>query len=285
MMRRVRRGRYKFMLPLALSIGILSPGPSHAQSLHGVSIPAGTVDGPQELLCEELVTQFPSIRELRDAVERQATHRVADVDAAILRARRAARAPEYVRFQAGGRYDRDSENRSRLVQDFDGNGLPTKAGTEDRLTHQDDMYLDVRIATEWRLSRTRWSDAEIQLRRERSQLQNTSQDTMSSLYTHWGALVLALRHACQHELGTLPPPAPPAATSRARSGAQSAREPRSNDPWLDVDLLILQIDDLSAGALHHRGLTASALRDALQRSIQRSIERSAMDRDDHELTD
>ena len=212
---------------------------------------------PQEPPCDALFRSLPPVDVLRDALARDYQTQQREHDEAVIRARRAARAPEYVRVQAGGRYDRDSETRARLVQDFNGLGEPTKSGMEDRNTHQDDLYIDLRIAAEWRVSRTRWSDADVALRREAAQQADAHRETLSQLYTLWISLGRTLRGICE------PSHNEPTRTTNRRA-ARDMAPTDGPDAWLEVDVLIHQLNDLSDGALEAQGINADALRHAYE---------------------
>lgn len=122
---------------------------------------------------------------------------LADVDAARRRARRSSRLPEVLRVQTGARMDSDRENRLRLTQDFDALGAPSRSSLEDRDTFQRDMYVDVRISADWRLTRTRWADDEIALRREQTALVQGFQAARRSLIERWFALQQSAQRWCE----------------------------------------------------------------------------------------
>lgn len=211
---------------------------------------------------------LPALRDLQSAVEGELSERDRELNAAFTRARRAARAPEYVRVQVGGRYDRDGETRARLTQDFDGSGSPTRASLEDRNTSQDDLYVDLRLAAEWRLARTRWSDAETALRRERQQLSAQRQDAIDLLHQRWLELLRTLRVICAPD--DAPAPIAPNA-SRTRAAAASATPNDRTDAELRLAVLAHQLDDLSGGFFTERWhLGPASFRDA-ERSPDASV--------------
>ena len=122
---------------------------------------------------------------------------IADLEAARRRARRASRLPEGLRVQTGARVDYDRETRLRLTQDFDALGAPSRSSLEDRDTFQNDMYVDVRISADWRLTRTRWADDEIALRREQTALVQGFQAARRALIEHWFALQQSAQRWCE----------------------------------------------------------------------------------------
>lgn len=111
-----------------------------------------------------------------------------ELDDAFKRARRSARLPEVIRIQTGGRYDRDQQNRKRLTEDYDDLGMIRKSALENRDTYQDDLYINMSLTAEWRLTQTRWSRDEIALRRERTALRKSEKERAKDAMHQWFSL-------------------------------------------------------------------------------------------------
>lgn len=137
---------------------------------------------------------------LQAAIRAQHARAIDDLEYAFKRARRSARLPEVVRFQTSARYDRDQQNRKRLTEKYDNAGDILDSALENRDTFQDDMYVNVSLSADWRLSRTRWSKDEVSLRRERTALLNAQKKQHQDVVRHWFALQNARLTWCdQHD--------------------------------------------------------------------------------------
>lgn len=143
------------------------------------------------LACEGALGLSIDLITLQRGLESKSEDEDQEIARAFKRARRASRLPEVFRVQSGARFDRDRENRARLTQDFDALGDMHKSSFEDRDTYQNDLYVDVRLSADWRLTRTRWSGDEVALRRERTSLRAHQADRRRELVQHW----FGLQHA------------------------------------------------------------------------------------------
>lgn len=149
------------------------------------------------LACEENFGASTDLVALQEGLAAQSVEEDRELARAFLRARRSARLPEVLRFQSGARFDRDRENRARLTQDFDALGDMHRSSFEDRDTFQNDLYVDVRVSADWRLARTRWSNDEVALRRERSNLRAYQATRRQELVNHWFGLQHAHNAWCE----------------------------------------------------------------------------------------
>lgn len=215
---------------LALTLRlILAAGATSAQSPTADTPPRALSEEclrVEALWCENGASRVVPMSALRDAVHLQWGSLESETARAVRRARRAARLPDSVRLQAGARIDRDTENRVRLSQDFDNAGNLNKASLEDRNTYQDDHYIDIRLAIDWRLRRARWSDDEIALRREQTALRAAKSEALREAAATWYELMVHADVFCQRmanredSVDDSPPPArTTAAAARARAAS------------------------------------------------------------------
>lgn len=171
--------------------------------------------------CESLPDSERELDALQHALHAQSALEREDLAQAFKQARRSARLPEVIRFQTGARYDRDQQNRKRLTEDYDDYGDIRRSALENRDTFQDDVYVNVSLSADWRLSRTRWSRDEVALRREQTALNNAQRQRHQDAVHHWFALQNARLSWCEG-LGT--PPVPHEMQTRAeRAKYQRAR--------------------------------------------------------------
>lgn len=208
----------------------------------------------EALWCVDGVSRVVPMRALRDAVHAQWGSLESETERAVRRARRAARLPDSVRLQAGARIDRDTENRVRLSQDFDNAGNLNKASLEDRNTYQDDHYVDVRLAIDWRLRRARWSDDEIALRREQTALRTAKSEALREAAATWYELtvhadVFCLRMADPNGAEDESPSTPRTTAAAARARAASPEGLRLVELATKIVQLQTLIDAWSGGWL------------------------------------
>lgn len=194
------------------------------------------------LWCVEDTSRVVPMSDLRDAVHLRWTALERETQRAVIRSRRAARLPDSVRLQAGARIDRDTENRVRLTQDFDNAGNLNKASLEDRNTYQDDHYIDVRLAIDWRLRRARWSDDEIALRREQTALRAAKSDALREAAAAWYDLLVHAEVLCQRL--AQPEDDVPVATAAQRLTAAQARALAQSPEALSIVELAAKIVQL-----------------------------------------
>lgn len=147
--------------------------------------------------CESLHDSEDELDALQRALRAQSDQETADLEQAFKRARRSARLPEVIRFQTGARYDRDQQNRKRLTEDYDDYGDIRRSALENRDTFQDDVYVNVSLSADWRLSRTRWSRDEVALRREQTALHKAQKLRHQDAVRHWFALQNARLTWCE----------------------------------------------------------------------------------------
>lgn len=142
----------------------------------------------QWMACEGAVQSDLELDALQRVLSEQSAQERDELQHAFKRARRAARLPEVIRVQTGGRYDRDQQNRKRLTEDYDDMGAIRKSALENRDTYQDDMYINVQLSAEWRITQTRWSRDEVALRREQTALRKAQKERAAEAMKRWFAL-------------------------------------------------------------------------------------------------
>lgn len=166
--------------------------------------------------CEALYDSEEELDALQRALRVQSDQESSDLEQAFKRARRSARLPEVIRFQTGARYDRDQQNRKRLTEDYDDYGDIRRSALENRDTFQDDVYVNVSLSADWRLSRTRWSRDEVALRREKTALNKAQKQRHQDAVRHWFALQNARLTWCEDFDAHRPPPETQTRSERAR---------------------------------------------------------------------
>ena len=170
------------------------------------------------MTCDGPARNDEELDALQRTLDAQSARELEELEAAFVHARRAARLPEVIRFQAGGRYDRDQQNRKRLTENYDDFGDLERSALENRDTFRDDMYVNVNLTAEWRLTQTRWSRDEMALRREKTALKKAQQKRAQDATQHWFALHNARLSWCE-----LQSPKDPYAPAQEPSDAQQER--------------------------------------------------------------
>src|SRR5690625_1613025 len=190
------RGAVFFLLACLLSFGAVA----QAQEMALDAADQGEVERAlveRWMRCEDVAPVDRELDALQHVLWEQSVQERASLEDAFKRARRAARLPEVIRIQTGGRYDREQQNRKRLTEDYDDVGAIRKSALENRDTYQDDMYINVNLTAEWRLTQTRWSRDEVALRREQTALLKAQKQRASEAMQRWFALHEARLSWCE----------------------------------------------------------------------------------------
>lgn len=212
------RPRFRMLLFIALCTCLAENAWSQPVDFEYVT---DSEDAERELLdrfmrCESLPDSEKELEALQHALRAQSDLEREDLAQAFKQARRSARLPEVIRFQTGARYDRDQQNRKRLTEDYDDYGDIRRSALENRDTFQDDVYVNVSLSADWRLSRTRWSRDEVALRREQTALNNAQRQRHQDAVHHWFALQNARLSWCEDHGAFAVPPEMQTRSERAR---------------------------------------------------------------------